>query len=39
MANVGPLAKGQSHSLVGNNVIANVIDPKVDGDFVMRSGY
>lgn len=36
---VGPLARGQPHSLLANNVAANVLDPKIIGKFVMRTGY
>ena len=37
--NVGPLVNGQPHSIVANNVVANELDPKVIGKFVIRSGY
>ena len=39
MANLGPLAKGLPHSLVANNVAANVGDPRVTGKFGMRSNH
>lgn len=36
---VGPLAKGQPHSLVANNAAANAVGPKIIGKFVMKTGY